>query len=422
MIDLNLKNTILIESGTLDNGLQVIISPIKKAPVVSINLGYKVGSKNEISGKTGLAHLFEHLMFEGTKNLHKGEFDRLCSMAGGVNNAYTTYDHTAYSMTVPAHQFELPLWLESDRMFNFDITEEALNNQKNVVAEEISQNVENQPYGQWREKLSKSAFSEGHPYSWQVYGSKDDVLSSDLNTIHEFFDLHYRPDNACLAICGDISPEKAYELVYKYFLSSKGVRHVKTQKNVNGLKFGSSVQFSDTVPAPAVFLSFHIPSFLDDTVYCADLLANILGAGRSSRLYKSLVYDLQIASYCGAFADKRELSSLLTIYAFATTPDISPDKLIEQINSEIQKIRTELVSTNEFSKAINQLTTQIGYDLQYSASIADILTNQKLFWDDPFRIYTLLSKYESISLNDLKDFAIQYLNIDKAVRVDAIPK
>lgn len=417
------KKQLPIKSITLKNGLNVIVAQKKNIPVVSINLGYKVGSVSEKRGRTGMAHLFEHLMFEGTSNLQKGEFDRLCSLAGGTNNAYTSYDHTAFTMTLPAHQLELGLWLEADRMQNFLVTEEALEIQKKVVIEEILQVVDNQPYGRWREIMSAQAFSAIHPYSWEVHGRREDVASVEMEDINAFHAKFYRPQNATLVICGNVDPDITFKLVEQHFGNIENEINNEKLKNVRGKSFKKVwAEFYDTVPSTAVFLSYHCPSFVDDTIFSSDIIANVMGGGKSSRLYNSLVYKKQIASFTGAFADKRRESSLITLYAVATEPETTANALADALYEEIFKLSTEGISTKEFDKAINKLTTQIGYEFQYSSSLADIISSQAMFWNMPERVYQLLDRYKSLTIADLKEFVKLHLSFNDCVRVDVIPK
>ncbi|MBI5325301.1 MAG: insulinase family protein [Ignavibacteriae bacterium] len=419
---LDLKNSIPIQSFVLKNGLRVVIVSRKEQPVVTVHLAYKVGSKNEQKHRTGMAHLFEHLMFEGTKRVRKGEFDKYCSSAGGTNNAYTTYDLTSYYMTLPAHQLELGLWLESDRMKNFHVMAHALENQKNVVVEEIKQNVEEQPYGRWHDKMCSAAYNKNSSYSWEVYGSKEHVNSVTLSEAREFHSKFYKPDNACLVVCGDVKND-SIDLIRKYFenIRASGI-------NKNGVKFIDSyrlnskhVAFNDNVPLAAVFLGFHCDGFLNDQFFITDTLSNILGSGRSSRLYKSLIQERRIASQAGAYLEQREQSSMLICYAFANTPEINADSLYEGIIAETEKIRKGDTDKKELQKSKNQVRTQFANEIQYSQGLADIIAFQSLFWNKPDRFYSLLDLYDKPNLDDVNEVSESILNLQNSVRVDVIP-
>lgn len=416
---MNLKDLFRIHSYKLNSGLRVAIVPTAQSGVVSVNFAFRVGSKDETPRFAGVAHLLEHLMFEGTRTVAKGDFDRICSTAGGTNNAYTTFDLTSYQMSLPANQLELALWLESDRLYNSEITSEALENQRKVVLEEIMQTVENQPYARWRDRTAELAFGEDAPYSWEVHGRREAVSSITLDEINHFRRAFYAPQNSFLVISGDVSHEKSIGIVEKYF--SGGVTPDTFERPDSTRKvFGTRGEQPDDVPMPAVFLSYHAPSFLDDEIHAADILTNILGSGKSSRLNRSLVYEKQSASYAGAFADKRELGSLVSVYAFSNDESADTDKLAEQLQEELDSIIGKGIDENEYSKSINQLTTQLAYELQYSAGLADVCANQLLFTDSEERVYELLDRYKRISSEEVRAFASKYLSQAQAIRVDVV--
>lgn len=416
---LNLKKSIPIEKFTLKNGLRVIIVNNSVIPIASINLSYRVGSKDEKFGKTGFAHLFEHLMFEGTKNLPKGKFDEICSSAGGVNNAYTTYDWTSYVMTVPSNQLELAFWLESDRMFNSNVTQKSLDNQKSVVIEEINQTVENQPYARWRTKQAQNAFLEKSPYSWEIHGKKADVANATLNDVREFHKKYYQPKNAVLTISGNINFSEAEKYARKYFEKEvESVEIIRKVKDPSTLKTNQYGSFKDDVPLNAVFVSNHTPNFLKEETYTADVLAYIIGVGKSSSLNKSLVHEKEIASQVGCLVDKRELGSLFTIYAIANDPSISNNQLFDNIYDEIHRIKNESISEKELDKAKNLVTTSIASYIQSSEGIADAISNLTLFQDTPQKIYDVLDKYHSVSRRDVEKYLSDYIDYNLAIRTD----
>jgi len=417
---LDLKQSVPMKKLILDNGLQVVLVNRKEQPVVTVHLAYKVGSKNEDSHRTGMAHLFEHLMFEGTKNVKKGEFDKYCSSAGGTNNAYTTYDLTAYYMTLPAHQLELGLWLESDRLKNFHVLSHALENQKKVVVEEIKQNVEEQPYGSWHDKLSKAAYSNKSTYSWEVYGSKEHVKSVSPDEAKEFHKRFYKPDNACLVICGNINNDSEV-MVKKYFSQIEPSHKTKPRVSFkNSFRLGKKhVSFNDNVPLTAVFVAFHCEGFLDNEIFITDSLSNIIGSGRSSRLYKSLIQQRKIASQAGAYIEQREHSSLLICYAFANNP--TADILYDGIIEETEKVRVKGATTKELQKSKNQVRTQFANEIQYGQGIADIVATQALFWNEPERFYSLLDLYNKPGIDDINSTSNKVFELSKSVRVDVIP-
>ncbi|MFA7626526.1 MAG: pitrilysin family protein [Candidatus Kapaibacterium sp.] len=407
----------------LNNGLDIVLLNNPKAPIVSMNLSYKVGSKDEKPGRRGFAHLFEHLMFEGSKHIPKGEFDKICSTAGGTNNAYTSYDYTAYTMTIPSHQIELALWLESDRMYNSEISLRALETQQKVVVEEILQTIENQPYGRWREHLAESAYKPECSYSWEVHGSKKDVAESTLDDVEDFFKTFYKPDNACLVIAGDCNPDETMSLVEKYFKSDVIKHEIKRNNFSESYKLkGAHKVTYDNVPLPAVFISFHLGDFKSEELYTADVLSYMTGIGKSSELYKNLVYDKQIASQVGAFVDKREHCSLLTFYAVASKPLVSADELSEEVYYELEKIKINNYDDQLLFKTRNLLTSQMANEIQYSHGLADMVGNFTLFRNKPEMIFDVLGKYDSVSTERIASLAKKYLNREESIRIDVLPK
>jgi predicted Zn-dependent peptidase len=423
MPKLDLRKSIPVHIKTLDNGLVVIIAERHKVPVVCLNIAYRVGSKDELHGKTGLAHLFEHLMFQGTENVPKGEFDRLCSMAGGVNNAYTTYDYTCYNMSLPAYQLELGLWLESDRLRKFSVTDEALLNQQKVVVEEISQTVDDQPYGKWRDVLAQSAYDPLCSYHWEIHGSKEHVANCSMGDVEEIFNNFYQPNNACMVLAGDVNPEETFTLVEKYFGSIPNLTKNKRRNDFKSefLKGGIHATFDDSVPMPAVFLAYHCPGFMDDDIYMADMIANIYAGGKSSPFYKKLTYEKQIASYVGAMIEKKEHGSLIIFYAIANEAHITADILSQEMLACIEDTIKTGVTQSEFTKSINQMTIQYANSIQYSSGVADMLAQHMLFWNNPDKFYEILDKFNNLKIVDINEFARKILVGSNRIRIDALP-
>lgn len=423
MSKLDLRKAIPVHIKTLGNGLVVVIAEKRKVPVACLNIAYKVGSKDELHGKTGLAHLFEHLMFQGTENVPKGEFDRLCSMAGGVNNAYTTYDYTCYNMSLPSYQLELGLWLESDRLRKFSVTEEALLNQQKVVVEEISQTVDDQPYGKWRDVLAQAAYDPKCSYHWEIHGSKEHVAGCSLGDVEEIFNNYYQPNNACMVISGDVNPQDTFELVDRYFGAIPNITGTKRRNafSPDYLKGGLNVSFTDSVPMPAVFLAYHCPGFMNDGIYLADMIANIYAGGKSSPFYKKLTYEKQLASFVGAMIEKKEHGSLLIFYAIANEPGITADTLCSEMLSCIGESVRLGITEEEFTKSINQMTIQYANSIQYSTGVADMLAQNMLFWNNPEKFYEILDKFRNLKIDDINSFAQNTLTAQNMIRVDALP-
>ena len=411
---------IKIHQTVLTNGLRVVVCPDHGAPVVNVTVMYGVGSHDEVYGKTGLAHLFEHLMFDNTSNGMEKQYDTFCAKAGGTNNAYTTFDYTTYYINLPAHQVELGYWLEAERMRAFRITDHALATQRSVVVEEIKQNVENQPYGKWRHAMEEVAFDAQSSYSWEVYGSAKDVEAVTMQDAKAFFERYYQPANAVLCVAGDVDPEYATALAERHFggIPAPASVPVRNQFKPEWRRHGTVGVVPDTVPMPATFLAFHVPGLLDDTSYAAEIAATILGSGRSSPLYRSLVQDLQIASSVGAFVDKRLHDSLLTFYAYASKEDVTADQLIEAIHAAIvNTVCTEADRT----KAVNKLRTSLAAELQRVSGVADTVAYHTLFYNEPEQVNQLLDKYSSQPLSLVQQIVAECSLISQGVRVDIVP-
>lgn len=413
-----------ITDTTLANGLRVIIVEKHTAPVVNITVGYKVGSKNEITDNTGFAHFFEHLMFEGSLNVPHGFFDKYCTEAGGNNNAYTTYDKTVYYMMLPADRLELGLWLESDRMLAFGVTEESVNIQRNVVLEEINQNVENRPYGMVSTVQNNLAYAPQCSYSWDVYGDKAHIAGSPYQEVQKFFEQYYRPDNACLVLCGDIHPEQALALVRKYFDDiPRTPLPIARPAFDRSLRQGNTYRrVEDDIPLETLFLSYHFDGFTSDDTQTAEVLASILSDGMSSRLYKALVYNQQIASEVNAYVDDRELSSLFMVYAVANSPDINCEQLNKNVQTVLANIAQNGIETNELLKAQNRLSTRIAQYYQQVTNIADEAVHNALFFDDPQRAFQYIDLINNVTMQDVQALARQLFSADNQVRADFVPR
>lgn len=409
---------------TLANGLRVVLIPRPSAPVVSVAVSYHVGSYSESPSNTGFAHLFEHLMFEGSENVAHGMFDKYCTEAGGENNAYTTFDKTTYYMSLPAHQLELGLWLESDRMAAFGVDQEALEIQKNVVLEEINQNVENQPYGVFSRVQSRLAFAPEAGYHWEVYGEPQHIAASTLEDVRRFFAGFYRPDNACLVLCGDIQPEGALALTEQYFGHIPcGASPVEHKQFLPRYRTGGRYErVEDTIPTETLFCSYHCEGFASDEVYTAEVLSSILSDGMSSRLYKNLVYDRQLAAEINSYIDDRQFTGLFTIYAIANGETTTCAQLHDAVQTVLRDVAENGVTQTEMAKAQNRLKTRVARILQRASGIADEAAHQMLFFQEPERIFTLTERYAAVTAEQVQDFARRIFKPTNEVRIDFVPK
>lgn len=410
-----------IRDSVLENGLRVIICPDAGAPTVTVTVMYRVGSHDEAGLKTGLAHLFEHLMFDNTSTGMEKQYDTYCTVAGGSNNAYTTYDYTCYYITVPSHQLEIGLWLEADRMRHFAITEEALATQRNVVVEEINQNVENQPYGRWRFAMESAAYAPESAYSWEVYGSADDVAAVTMDDAKQFFERFYGPSNAVLCISGNVDATDALAKATEYFGSIEARPNPQNRSpfDPSMLKKGSHVVEPDSVPLPAVFLAFHCEGFLTSDQMDLEVLTTALGSGRTSALYLSLVHEKRIASAAGAYLDRRAHDSLLTMYAYANAPDVTAADLAEAL---LDTVDSYVHTTVAHESALNKLRTSMAMELQRNRGIADTVAWTTLFWNDPFYVNTIEERFAAATVESVSACAATVLRRADAVRVDVVPR
>lgn len=419
----SLENKNSIVKFTTKSGLKCVLLNKPDSLISSINLAYKVGSKNEKKGKTGIAHLLEHLMFEGTKNLERGLFDKMISQEGGTNNAYTTYDYTAYTMTLPADKLELAIWLESDRMYNLNLTQEALDNQKSVVIEEIKQTVHNRPYAIWREVLAKNAFSEKSSYSWEVAGSIEDVANFELSDLEGFYNTYYSPENAFLSIVGNINLEETKELIEKYFNTSQLLEKPKVDFKAEYLLNSNYTVIPDEVPLNVVFIAFHSEGFIEDReVHIANLFCNLAASGKSSPLQINLTHKTQLASTAGVFLDKREFGSVLTFYIVSNLSETNSDELYNALVNELNLIKQNGFSEVDFERSKNMLITNIAMDYQRAAGLADSLSFYNMFFGEPERAFSIIENYEKITEKDVIDFIHNKVDFEKSIRIDVVPK
>lgn len=408
---------------TLENGLHVILHEDHSTPIVAVNVCYHVGSKNEKPDKTGFAHLFEHLMFDGSKNVKRGEFDKYISQAGGYDNAYTTEDKTNYYEVLPSNYLELALWLESDRMLEFSIQEISLITQREVVKEERRWRYENRPYGSAWIKISEKSFKK-HPYRWPVIGYQEHLDKASMDDVKEFYETFYVPNNAVLVIAGDIDIEKTKKLVEKYFADiPKGpdnIPHPSPEDEPLENEIREVVE-DINAPLPAVFMSYRIPEEGNPDSYALALLSNILSVGESSRLYQRLVYRDKIANEVETYSDSREHPGLFLIYAIAN-PGFSSDTLEKVIDEEIDKIKNYGVEEKELEKAKNKIESALVSARQTVQGKADLLAHYYTFYKNPALVNREIDKYRSVTVEDIKRVAQMYLDSKRRVILHYLPK
>ena len=412
---------------TLANGLKVIFSQDKRLPMVAVNLWYHVGPANEIPGRTGFAHLFEHMMFQGSKHVAADTHFKLLEAAGASDiNGTTSFDRTNYFETVPSNQLELALWIESDRMgYLLDVLDEkALANQRDVVRNERRQSLENRPYGVPEEVLYQAIYPAGHPYHGVVIGSHADLAAAQLGDVQQFFRQYYTPNNASLAIVGDFEPAAARKLVEKYFGSlKKGPDVPRITATTPPITAEKRLTVTDTVKLPRVYVAWLTPAIYKPGDADADLAAEILGGGKSSRLYKTLVYDKQIAQAVTASQESMILGSKFTIDATAR-PGHTPEELEAAINEELRRFSESGPDASELERARNGIETRIITGLETLGGFggkADRLNNYEHYLGTPDYLRQDIERYRNASAQTVKAFATQYLQPAKRVVLFAVP-
>ena len=414
------------ETFTLPNGLKVIVSQDRRLPLVAVNLWYHVGPANEGPGLTGFAHLFEHLMFQGSKHTPADAHFAMLEAAGATDiNGTTDYDRTNYFETVPANQLELALWIESDRMgYLLDTVDQAaLSNQQDVVRNERRQSVENQPYGIADEAVVQMLYPPGHPYYGNVIGSHQDIQAAKLDDVKEFFKRYYAPNNASLAIVGDVDPAQVRALVEKYFGTLKrgaDVPAISAQTPKITAERRKVVQ--DRIELPRVYMAWLTPAIFKPGDADADIASIVLGGGRASRLYKKLVYEKQIAQDVSAQQQSLILGSQFLIQATAR-PGHTPEELEAAINEELQAFRTNPPDAREVERARNTIETQIITRLETLGGfggVADRLNSYNHYLGTPEFLQKDIDRYRAVTPATVQAFAREQLQPATRVVVHAV--
>jgi zinc protease len=414
---------IKFEKYTLKNGLEVILSENHRLPLVAVDLWYHVGPANERAGRTGFAHLFEHMMFEGSQHVGPKMHDRFLEGAGASDiNGTTDFDRTNYFETLPSNQLELALWLESDRMGYLlgKLDAERLANQRDVVRNERRQSVENTPYGLVEETLYHQLFPKTHPYFADVMGSHQDIEAARIDDIREFFRQYYTPNNSSLTITGDFDPAQAKAWVEKYFGSiPSGPPVPKITATTPPITAEKRVKVTDQVELPRVYMGWITPPIFQPGDPESDLLAQILGGGKSSRLYKKLVYEKQIAQDVQVQNSNLRLGSVFELQATAK-PGVKPEDLEKAINEELEKLRAEGPTQAELDRARNVVETHVITSLERLGGfggLADRLNQYNQFLHDPGYLPKDLARYDHATTADLRQIADEKLTTSSRVVV-----
>jgi predicted Zn-dependent peptidase len=415
-----------VERHTLSNGLRVNLSVDRTVPVVAVNLWYGVGSRNERVGRTGFAHLFEHMMFQGSANVPKNAHFEMIERAGGSLNATTWFDRTNYFETVPSHHLELALWLESDRMGWMlpAMTQEKLDNQRDVVMNEKRQRYDNQPYGDWDEHIQSMVFPDSHPYNHTVIGSMDDIEAATLEDVAEFFETFYVPNNAVITVCGDLDPATALKSVELYFgdiPAGAPIPALPGNPNLPPL-IGETKRKVVTaeVPLPRVIMACRVPSFLADGFYAADVASSVLGGGKASRLYRRLVREERLAKDIVSFVFPLTTGSgMLLIWATAL-PGQDPAELEQRLSTELERMAA--VDAAEAARAVTLTETRFVRGIEQAGERADLLSMYDQLFDDPTRVNREIDRLKAVTTAEIETFASEYLGEDNRAVLTYLPE
>lgn len=415
-------NKISYTEFDLDNGIHVILHQDNTTPIVAVSILYHVGSKNEDPERTGFAHFFEHLLFEGSENIERGQFDKLLTAAGAINNANTSFDRTYYYEILPSNQLELGLYLESERLMHAKIDQIGVDTQREVVKEEKRQRVDNQPYGTLLEEVLKRSYTT-HPYRWTTIGSLDHLNQASLEEFMDFYHTFYVPQNATLSIAGDIDIEETKKLVNLYFSDiPKGKNEIPRPTVVEPTQTAEvrDVVY-DNIQLPAVIQAYHMPAQGTDDYYAISMLTTLLSDGQSSRLYKEIVDKQQKAIQVMAVPLPMEDPGLFLTLGLANM-GLQPEDLENSIDAEIEKVKKELVSEREFQKIRNQIENDFISGNSTIVGIAESLANYHVYFGDANLINNEIDRYMKVTREDLLNVANKYLTKENRVVLYYLPK
>ena len=412
---------VAFEEYKLDNGLHVILHNDPTAPTIITSVMYHVGAKDENPERTGFAHFFEHLLFEGTENIKRGEWFKIVTGNGGVNNANTTEDRTYYYEVFPSNSLELGLWMESERMLHPVINQIGVDTQNEVVKEEKRLRYDNSPYGQLIPQVKKNMF-KNHPYRWTTIGSMEHLDASKLEEFQAFNKKFYIPNNAVLVVAGDFKTVQAKEWIQKYFGSIPKGAPIKRETFAEvPITETIKAKFEDpNIQIPMVVTAYRTPSMKTRDSKVLDMISTILSEGKSSRLYKKIVDNKKIALQIGAFNYSQEDYGTYIVYGLPQAPNTSVD-VTREIDEEIVKLQTELMTEKEMQKLQNKFENQFVNQNASIEGIADNLATYYLLYGDANLINTEIDIYRSITREEIRDVAKKYLNPNQRLLLDYLP-
>jgi len=415
-----------IERHALANGLRIVLSRDPRAPMVAVNLWYDVGSRHEKPGKTGFAHLFEHMMFQGSANVEKGQHFSLVQSVGGTLNASTWADRTNYYETLPGHELELALWLEADRMASLlpAMTQEKLDNQRDVVKNERRYGVDNQPYGSWDEKLQELVFPAGHPYHHPTIGSMEDLSAASLDDVREFFATYYAPNNAVLTIAGDFEADTALAMVERHFgpIPANPALPPPPDMSVPSI-IGDEIRETvpDRVPLPRIYLGFRCAPFGTDGYDALDVASDILGSGRASRLYASLVREQRLAQDATVFVFPFVGDATTMAMWVTARPGVDPATLEAALHAELDRLAADGPSEADLERVRNLHAMHNAASLERLGERADRLSMYACLFDEPERINDEVNRYERVTADAVASRLRETLRRDNRVTLTYVP-
>lgn len=406
----------------LDNGMHVVLHQDNNAPVVTVSVMYHVGAKDENPERTGFAHFFEHLLFEGTQNIPRGEWFKIVTANGGTNNANTSQDRTYYYEVFPSNSLELGLWMESERLLHPVINQIGVDTQNEVVKEEKRLRVDNAPYGQWNGEVFKNLFKE-HPYRWTTIGSLEHLDAATLEEFQAFNKKFYVPNNAVLVVAGDIEIDKTKKMIQDYFGPiPRGEEIIRTKIEEKPITQEIKSTFYDpNIQIPAVFTVYRTPAMTTRDARVLDMISSLLSDGKSSRLYKKLVDEKKKALQIAAFNYSLEDYGAYIVLALPLGENTLAD-LVAEMEEEIVKLQTELITEKELQKLRNKFENQFVNSNSSVEGIAHSLASYYMLYKDINLINNEIEIYNSISREEIRDVAKKYLNTNQRLVLEYLPK